>query len=353
MYQVVQENIYPTLRTTMKEAQYDYSNDFTEFESVQDGIGNYGQSIYSFEEDVGVYMTQTIVDYVYLQGILYASHKLRIPRQLGERVAKSQIYCTKLHSCCLELKEGFTTVTNNEYTLHMIYEYCQGESLFSANIPIAHVIIQLLSCIKAIHLKKLHFGGCLHPHKIFYTKGLVKIGAIGIGAVLFDDESLDALQSNDIIQFGYMILEIITHSIPFLEVTPLLLEQIKESWIREIIYKCVTKSFNNIDDLLLIASPHMYNSINIHANCIDIANHQVVVASENKRISDMLFKLGFINERSNYLNDENWSDIGGNYLLKLFRDFIFHQVDDQGKPVLDLYHCIYHLNKVLHVNVAG
>ena len=331
----------------MKEVQYDYSKDLTAFESVQYGIGNYGQSVYSFEEEAGVYITPTIVDYVYMNGIVYASHKLQIPRHLGERVAKSQIYCAKLHPCCLELKEGYTTVINNEYTLHMIYEYCQGSSLFQRQIPIAHLIIQILGCIKAIHLKKLAFGGCLHPHKLFYCKnGLVKIGGIGIGAVLFD-EPIESLQSNDIIQFGYMMLQIITQSIPFLEVIPELLDQINEEWIKTILYKCTTKSFESIDELLLVAAPYMYSSINLHASSLDIGQKQIIKHSENQRIANLLFKLGCINERTNYSRDNNWSEIGGNYLLKLFRDFIFHQIDSYGKPVLDLYHCIYHLNKVI------
>ena len=30
-----------------------------------------------------------------------------------------------------------------------------------------------------------------------------------------------------------------------------------------------------------------------------------------------------------------WSDAGDRYLLKLFRDFVFHQVSEDGAPLLD------------------
>ena len=33
-------------------------------------------------------------------------------------------------------------------------------------------------------------------------------------------------------------------------------------------------------------------------------------------------------------------------MLKLFRDFVFHQVDENGAPYLDLAHIITSLNKV-------
>ena len=44
--------------------------------------------------------------------------------------------------------------------------------------------------------------------------------------------------------------------------------------------------------------------------------------------------------------DTSWSETGDRYLLKLFRDFVFHQVDEQGNPVVDMGHVIECLNKV-------
>ena len=34
------------------------------------------------------------------------------------------------------------------------------------------------------------------------------------------------------------------------------------------------------------------------------------------------------------------------YVLKLFRDYVFHSVDEIGNPVIDLTHVLAHLNKV-------
>lgn len=44
--------------------------------------------------------------------------------------------------------------------------------------------------------------------------------------------------------------------------------------------------------------------------------------------------------------DPAWSETGDRYLLKLFRDYLFHQVDEEGNPVLDLGHVVESLNKV-------
>jgi PAB-dependent poly(A)-specific ribonuclease subunit 3 len=45
--------------------------------------------------------------------------------------------------------------------------------------------------------------------------------------------------------------------------------------------------------------------------------------------------------------DATWSETGDRYLLKLFRDYVFHQVSEAGEPVIDLSHVISNLNKVM------
>lgn len=44
--------------------------------------------------------------------------------------------------------------------------------------------------------------------------------------------------------------------------------------------------------------------------------------------------------------DPQWSETGDRYFLKLFRDYVFHQVDGENRPVLDIGHVIQCLNKV-------
>ena len=60
----------------------------------------------------------------------------------------------------------------------------------------------------------------------------------------------------------------------------------------------------------------------------------------------LLSKLGFINERPEYDMDPSWSETGDRYLLKLFRDYVFHQVYEDGSPVVDFAHVVECLNKL-------
>lgn len=44
--------------------------------------------------------------------------------------------------------------------------------------------------------------------------------------------------------------------------------------------------------------------------------------------------------------DPEWSETGDRYLLKLFRDYVFHQVMETGEAWVDLAHIVACLNKV-------
>ena len=44
--------------------------------------------------------------------------------------------------------------------------------------------------------------------------------------------------------------------------------------------------------------------------------------------------------------DPQWSETGDRYLLKLFRDYLFHQVNSDGMPWFDLSHIVHCLNQV-------
>ena len=67
---------------------------------------------------------------------------------------------------------------------------------------------------------------------------------------------------------------------------------------------------------------------------------------ENGRLFRMLTKLGTISERPEFQLDPSWSETGDRYMLKLYRDYLFHQVDENGAPWIDMSHIVQSLNKV-------
>lgn len=60
----------------------------------------------------------------------------------------------------------------------------------------------------------------------------------------------------------------------------------------------------------------------------------------------LLICLTFLFFLKRYDMSSNWSETGDRYLLKLFRDYVFHQVYEDGNPYIDFAHVIDCLNKV-------
>ena len=78
----------------------------------------------------------------------------------------------------------------------------------------------------------------------------------------------------------------------------------------------------------------------------DVLENELSKEMENGRLCRLLVKLGTINERPELNLDPTWAETGDRYMLKLFRDYVFHQVTEDGRPWLDMAHVVTCLNKL-------
>ena len=119
----------------------------------------------------------------------------------------------------------------------------------------------------------------------------------------------------------------------------------------------ITTLLNNIADKVVSA----FDST-LHLE--DELSSNLMRELENGRLVRLLSKLNVILERpdpnllasksaaasspATLLNQPSsaWSEAGERYYLKLFRDYVFHQVDHEGRPVLNLGHIVTCLNKL-------
>lgn len=102
------------------------------------------------------------------------------------------------------------------------------------------------------------------------------------------------------------------------------------------------------DELLRLLGPHLADELEASENYSDLLEDSLSRELENARLVRLLCKMGFINERPEYDHDPNWSSTGERYLISLFRDYLFHSVEEggSGKPVLDLSHLLSNLNRL-------
>lgn len=214
---------------------------------------------------------------------------------------------------------------------------------------------QLCNALRPIHNLDLA-ARCIHPTKVILTeKNRIRLSACMILDVLEHDtpKPLVELQNQDFVDLGKLVLSIgltqthihdvytsfeafkrTSYSAPLKEVVEWLISPPSEGLEK------------NVGDLAQALAPHIFDAwdASLHAN--DDLTSELHKELENGRIARLMLKLGTINERPEYDNDPNWSENGERYTLKLFRDYVFHQVDANNNPLLNLGHMLSCLNKL-------
>ncbi|XXH05769.1 U6 snRNP-associated protein Lsm7 [Hypoxylon texense] len=276
-----------------------------------------------------------------------------------------------IHPNIVTTIEAFTTRDFNDSSLVFVHSYhplskTLAEHHFSTNrfgrptaVPeriLWSYLVQLASALKAIHKAKLA-ARCIDVSKVILTeKNRIRLSACSIQDVLHFEvpRRVEELQQEDFFSLGRLILSIATNTPPRnLGDFRLPLEQLGRTYSMELKERISW----------LLSPPQSITAKTAEHLVYDLAQHadDVLVASldtedeltthlgrelENGRLVRLVAKLGSINERPEFDGDPNWAETAERYTLKLFRDYVFHQVDAQGNPVVDLGHIISCLNKL-------
>ena len=214
---------------------------------------------------------------------------------------------------------------------------------------------QIANALKAIHSNGLA-PRIIEPSKILLTgKNRIRLNACSIMDVVQYEaqRSVTDLQRQDLVSLGQLIITLGANSPSVMgnptrameHFTRAYTPQLKNSvfWLLNGMQKDQER---NIDIFITGISSQLMSTFDSSLHLDDQLTSDLSRELENGRLVRMMTKLDLINERPEYDHDRQWSENGERYFLKLFRDFVFHQVDAQGDPVVDLGHVLACLNKL-------
>ncbi|XP_072260688.1 PAN2-PAN3 deadenylation complex subunit PAN3 isoform X2 [Pyxicephalus adspersus] len=297
------------------------------------------------------------------------------------------------HSNIVSLREMFTTKAFGEHSLVFAYDFHAGaETMMSRHfndpsadayftkrkwgqhdgpLPRQHAgllpesliwayIVQLSSALRTIHTAGL---ACriLDPTKILITgKTRLHVNCAGIFDVLTYDGNqnnpvalMPQYQQADLISLGKVVLALSCNSLAGIQRENLqkameLVNINYSSDLKNLILYLLTDQnrLRSVNDIMPMIGARFYTQLDAAQMRNDVIEEDLAKEVQNGRLFRLLAKLGTINERPEFQKDPAWSETGDRYLLKLFRDHLFHQVTEAGTPWIDLSHIVSCLNKL-------
>jgi len=221
-------------------------------------------------------------------------------------------------------------------------------------------IIQLTSALRYIHGAGL---ACrtLDPTKIIVVgKYRLLLNCSGIFDVLTYDPSssnpmtaMAVYQQEDLVSLGRIVLALACNS--FLAIQRENVQHSMElvtsnysSDLRNLIMYLLTNSqrVKSVNDLMPMVGARFYTALDSSMQRTDSLEQELAREVECGRVVRLLTKLCSIVDRAEFNMVSSWAETGDRYMLKLFRDYLFHQVMEDGRPFLDMAHIITNLNRL-------
>ncbi|XP_032596131.1 PAN2-PAN3 deadenylation complex subunit PAN3 isoform X3 [Drosophila grimshawi] len=301
------------------------------------------------------------------------------------------------HTNVVQLREVFTTKAFGDNSLVLVYDYYPGSQTLLAKYftpapetngytdpfqgdarPFSHksnmqrtnngpllpestiwsIIMQLTAGLRAIHQAGL---ACkiLDPTKIIVTGKRVRFSSCCISDITqFDPNAANPLalvnmhQQDDLTALGRLVLALACRCLQSVQRDNVQssIDMVTRNYSTDlrnfIVYLFTTNNRRSVTDLMPMIGARFYTQLDALQAQVDMQEDELAKEMENGRLYRTLVKLNSINERPDFNLDCTWSETGDRYMLKLFRDFLFHSVTEDGRPWLDHAHIVQCLNKL-------
>ncbi|KAL3472003.1 PAB-dependent poly(A)-specific ribonuclease subunit pan3 [Aspergillus californicus] len=352
-----------TLPNTQLPAQVDY------FHSLVPLDLNLQKNATIFGYPSWIYKAQSSKD-----GCFYALRRLEGFRLTNEKAIRSvQAWKRVFSGSMVTVHDAFTSRSFQDSSLIFVTDYhplskTLAEQHLSAgtrfqgrhnpHIPeqvLWGYMTQLANALKSIHSNGLA-ARIIDPSKILLTgRNRLRLNACAImDVVQFDTQKTIAdLQRQDLVNFGQLILTLGANTPSVMHNAAKAMEHFTRAYspqlkttVMWLLGGLQKDQERNIDIFINGISSQLMSTFDSALQLDDQLTSDLGRELENGRIVRLLTKLNFINERPEHDHDRQWSENGERFFLKIFRDYVFHQVDTAGDPVVDLGHVLTCLNKL-------
>lgn len=257
----------------------------------------------------------------------------------------------------------------SQRAVFFVHHYIPGSSTLQERLsgPLAEnilwsLITQLVSAIRVIHannlaVRTLDMGHVLSTMDPTASRLRIRLNCLGVvDALEFETRRhVQDLQQQDIRNLGWLTLSLASGTEVSMQSEPSTIQRcdafVGQHYSRELHNLVMTLIRSNprpptIVDVGRAIYQRAFDEQDAAYRSLDLNERLLSAEYDSGRALRLLLKLGFINERPEFGPNRRWAQSGDCYVLTLFRDFVFHQADAAGNPIMDLGHVVTALNKL-------
>ncbi|XP_064076603.1 PAN2-PAN3 deadenylation complex subunit PAN3 isoform X7 [Vanessa tameamea] len=212
------------------------------------------------------------------------------------------------------------------------------------------LLVQLTAGLRAIHTAGLACRS-LDATKVVMNGCRIRIAWGGIADVIHNSNvDITQAQQEDMTALGRLALGMACRTVHCDNLNACM-DLVARSYSADlknlILYLLSATTRRSVTDLMPMIGARFYTQVEALERRADAFEEQLAREIDNGRLLRILIKMGVVNERPDRLNlDASWSETGDRYMLKLFRDYLFHSVTADGRPWLDQAHLASALNSL-------
>jgi PAB-dependent poly(A)-specific ribonuclease subunit 3 len=264
------------------------------------------------------------------------------PGLMENAMAATQVWPLVDHPNIATLKECFSSKqilgTNALFFAHEFFAgaqplsevYSPRSTHRASESTIWNYVVQILAGMRHLSSRGL-IARCIHPSKVLLSpSGRIKLSSVGIADVLLPGEgSVRA----DLYNLAILIVSVVTKTagseMHLAEHMGTLATTISRELFHFIATLLTDKSGQCAtaeDASMLLPTVKIWGALEASMAKEDTTEQHLATSLDNGRHARLMMKLGLINERPDADVEPQWAETGDRYLLKLFRDYVFHQV---------------------------
>ncbi|XP_050360750.1 PAN2-PAN3 deadenylation complex subunit PAN3 isoform X2 [Nymphalis io] len=211
------------------------------------------------------------------------------------------------------------------------------------------LLVQLTAGLRAIHTAGLACRS-LDATKVVINGCRIRIAWGGVADVIHNGNiDIAQAQQEDMTALGRLALGMACRTVHCDNLNACM-DLVSRSYSADlknlILYLLSGATRRSVADLMPMIGARFYTQVEALERRADAFEEQLAREIDNGRLLRILIKMGVVNERPELNLDASWSETGDRYMLKLFRDYLFHSVTADGRPWLDQAHLASALNSL-------